>query len=128
MWSKVDDIIQEVKPFYEKLYKMREPEGCEILNKMVEDMLTFDTARENSLEVEISLQGANFALTKKYKNNNSPSSDGFTVEFFKVFWLQLGAFVVRSLNEGFRRCKLSSPQKEGVNKKTKTKMETNFSS
>ena len=48
------------------------------------------------------------------KNNESPRSDGFTAEFFKVYWLQLGAFVVRSFNDGFRRQELSSLQKEGV--------------
>ena len=33
---------------------------------------------------------------------------------FKFFGLQLGAFVVKSLNDGFRKGELSSTQKEGV--------------
>ena len=52
---------------------------------------------------------------KNMKNNKSPGSDGVTVEFVKFFWLQLGAFIVNSLNGGFRKKgKLSSTQKEGV--------------
>ena len=39
---------------------------------------------------------------RKMKNNKSPGSDGFTSEFFKFFWRQLGHFIVRSLNEGFK--------------------------
>ena len=48
------------------------------------------------------------------ENNKSPGSDGFTFEFFKFFWLQLGAFIVNSLNDGFRKGELSSTEKEGV--------------
>ena len=48
------------------------------------------------------------------KNNKSPGSDGFIVEFLTVFWLQLGAFVVKSLNNSFRKGELSSTQNEGV--------------
>ena len=47
-------------------------------------------------------------------HHKSPGSDGFTVEFFKVFWQKLGHFVVRSLNEGFQKGELSSTQKEGI--------------
>ena len=36
------------------------------------------------------------------------------LNFLKFFWLQLGAFIVNSLNDGFRKGELSSTQKEGV--------------
>ena len=36
------------------------------------------------------------------------------LSFFKFFWLQLGAFVVKSLNNSFRKGELSSTQNEGV--------------
>ena len=68
---------------------------------------------KTSLEGEITLDEASVAL-KSMKNNKSPGSDGFTVEFFKFFWRQLGAFVVKSLNNGFRKGELSSTQKEGI--------------
>ncbi len=35
------------------------------------------------------------------KNDKSPGSDGFTAEFFKVFWNKLGPFIVRSINYTF---------------------------
>ena len=44
------------------------------------------------------------------KNNKSPGT-----EFKKkVFWKQLGYFVVRSLNDGFNKSKLLATQKEGL--------------
>ena len=49
-----------------------------------------------------------------YKSNKSPGSDSFTVEFFKFFRLQFGAFVFRSLNNGFSKSEQLSTQKEGL--------------
>ena len=48
------------------------------------------------------------------KNNKSPGSDCFTAKFFQFLYLQLGAFIVKSLNNGFVKSDLSSAQKEGV--------------
>lgn len=48
------------------------------------------------------------------KNGKSPGSDGFTVEFFKFFWKKIGYFIVRSLNDGFIKNKMSVTQREGV--------------
>ena len=47
-------------------------------------------------------------------NNKSPGSDGFSAEFFKVFWKELGQFIVRSINYGFQNGELLVTQKEGI--------------
>ena len=98
--------------FYERLYSDRQLEDCEILD-LAEDIPTLTVQEKTSLEGEITLDEASVAL-KNMKNNKSPGSDGFTVEFFKFFWRHLGAFVVKSLNNGFRKGELSSTQKEGI--------------
>ncbi|WP_419624551.1 reverse transcriptase domain-containing protein, partial [Thiolapillus sp.] len=108
----VKDIIKEVKTFYERLYSDRQVEECEI-SDLVGDIPTLTLQEKTSLEGKITLDEASAAL-KNMKNNKSPGSDGFTVEFFKFFWLQWGAFIVNSLNDGFRKGELSSTQKEGV--------------
>jgi len=46
--------------------------------------------------------------------NKSPGYDGFTVNFFKMFWKQIGHFVVRAINYGFNNGCLSITQKQGV--------------
>ena len=44
----------------------------------------------------------------------SPGLDDFTVEFFKFFWVDVGQFILRSLNDGYRNGSLS------ITKKTKS--------
>ena len=105
-------IIKEVKVFYERLYSERQVEDCEILD-MAQDIPMLTLQEKTSLEGEITLAEASLAL-RNMKNYKSPGSDGFTAEFFQFFWLQLGSFVVRSLNGGFRKGELSTMQKEGV--------------
>ena len=48
------------------------------------------------------------------KNDKSPGSDGYTVEFFKFFFVDLGNFIVRSINCGFRKGEMSVTQRQGV--------------
>ena len=55
-----------------------------------------------------------YNVLKNMKNNKSPGTDGFTVEFFKFFWKDIGHFLVRSLNYGYEHSMLSVTQKHGV--------------
>ena len=64
-------------------------------------------ARSQSLEGEISLPELTSAL-KRMKNNKSPGSDGFTADFFKFFWIDVGKFVFRSVNYGYQHKKCLS--------------------
>ena len=48
------------------------------------------------------------------KNNKSPGSDGFSAEFFKCFWKDIGHFVLKSLNYAFVNGELSITQKLGI--------------
>ena len=50
----------------------------------------------------------------KMKPDKSPGITGFTAEFFKVFWKQLGYFVLRSINHSYRMGELSITQRQGI--------------
>ena len=65
------------------------------------------------LEGEITYNELTNAL-KNMKNAKSPGNDGFTVEFFKFFWLDFGHFILKSLNDGYRKGTLSITQKQGI--------------
>jgi hypothetical protein len=105
-------IINEVKCFYENLYSKRNLADSNI-SDFVNNIPVLSRDEAEALEGEISLEEASMAL-KNMPNDKSPGSDGFTADFFKVFWRQLGALVVRSLNEGFRKGEMSNTQKEGI--------------
>ena len=48
------------------------------------------------------------------KNGKSPGSDGFTVDFCKFFWNDIGAFVFRTLYFGYETGHFSQFQTQGV--------------
>ena len=47
------------------------------------------------------------------KNDKSPGLSGFSADFLKVFWKQLGFFILRSINYGYDTGELSTTQKQG---------------
>ena len=106
------EINREVEQFYKTLYKHRELDDCEITS-LVRELPKLSTEQQQSLNGEITLEEAGRVL-QKMQNGKSPGSDGFGPEFFKFFWRQLGPFVVKALNEGFRDEEMSATQKEGL--------------
>ena len=48
------------------------------------------------------------------KNDKSPGSDGYTTEFLKIVFLDLGSLTVRSINHGFNKGKMSVTQTHGI--------------
>ena len=48
------------------------------------------------------------------KNDKSPGIDGFPVEFLKIFWGRIKFVVLRALNEGYEKGKMSETVKYAV--------------
>ena len=113
--SDFDSINREVGDYYKKLYSSRENE---IVDVDVDGILKEDTPKlneneANSLEGPVTSDEASLILSKM-KDNKSPGSSGFSVEFFKFFWGDLKHFWVNSINFGFTSGELSATQKEGL--------------
>jgi exonuclease III len=107
-------ILEETKAFYQKLYsKSNQPnnENIQYIFNINANKLTDSEAQE--LEGEISYLEA-FTFLKSMKNDKSPGSDGFSAEFLKIFWKDLGHFIVRSINYGYNINEMSSSQKLGI--------------
>ena len=93
-----EKIREEMKIFYERLYKKRQTETAmyeRILGNVIGNSLN-EKEREE-LEGEITLDEATLALLQM-KSNKTPGIDGWTVEFFKCFWKFLGPLYVRMIN------------------------------
>lgn len=114
--TKQQDILQETRNFYQSLYSDRDDSLFNV--NLYEEFANINInklSNEESLamDTEISYEEAKHAL-KNMKNNRSPGSDGYSADFFKVFWKDIGHFIVRSLNYGYANGELSMTQKEGI--------------
>ncbi len=110
------DILQEQKSFYNRLYTSKQ----NITNPRLYD--TFLSAKHitplkdsENLKCEgmITLEEVILAI-KNMKNNKTPGNDGFPIEFYKIFWKDIGHFLLKSLNEAFHKGELSITQKQGI--------------
>ena len=48
------------------------------------------------------------------KNKKSPGSDGFSAEFYKFFWKDIGIFLWRSIRYAYQSGSLSDFQRQGI--------------
>ena len=84
--TKQEDILNEVKQFYENFYKnhdVNENQDNEIISilEYIKQNPKLSFENRNKLEGELTEKEILAAL-KKMKNNKSPGMDGFTSEFF----------------------------------------------
>lgn len=109
------EILSEVDKFYTNLYSSHSEN---ISENWSEDLKNYNISKlseeqSNSLNGELKYQET-LSYLKKMKNNKSSGTDGYTTEFYKIFWIDLGHFVIRSLNYGYACGELSITQKRGV--------------
>ena len=110
--EETEEMLEETKNFYQELYSEKDTLDTSIEN-YVSSLPCLTDDESQSIEGLISLEEASDALSNM-KNGKSPGTSGMTVDFYKFFWKQLGDFVVRSLNEGFLKGKMSTTQREGI--------------
>lgn len=106
--DKQSDILRETKENYKKLYDRKGYASVEDRDR--QENLPFSNIKKladkdsSSLEGPITLEQATETLNR-LKSNRLPGSDGFTLQFFKDFWENLGAIVVRSINYAYDKKK-----------------------
>ena len=113
-YTDTKDILKYQKQYYKNLYSeslnVDDKPISEIIGENPNKLSYLDSLK---LEGEITYNELMNAL-KNMKNAKSPGNDGFTVEFFKFFWLDFGHFILKSLNDGYRKGTLSITQKQGT--------------
>lgn len=110
------EILQETENYYKNLYTSRDSslDSNDLEEYIGEQSMTkLSQEQSNKLEGMLTLPEISVTL-KSMKNEKSPGLSGFSAEFFKVFWRQLGNFVLRALNYGYLKGELSTTQKQGL--------------
>ena len=112
--TKQQHILREVKRFYEDLYKSNN-----IDKDCVHDYIMSQEVKELSHEEKAKCEGLmNMTECKKavfsMKKNKAPGIDGLPIEFYQVFWNEIGETVVNALNESFRKGQMSLSQRKGL--------------
>ena len=108
------DILKCQQKFYEILYSESDKIDEDSLESIIgENNMKLSDVEAEKLEGEITLKELSEAL-KNMKNEKSPGLDGVTVEFFKIFWPDIGVFILRSINYSYRTGDLSVSQKQGI--------------
>ena len=54
------------------------------------------------------------SVIKNMKNNKSPGTDGFPVEFYKFFWSDIRKLLINSFNESFIKGHLFLTQRQSI--------------
>ena len=96
------EILNDAKIFYEDLYSNKDNNLTDIdLDNLFinTNIRKLNIEESNKLEGLLTYKEASLTL-KTMTHNRSSGSDGFGAEFFKMFWKNLGHFIVRSFNFG----------------------------
>ena len=111
-----NDILNEEKIFYENLYSSR---GIDIESKSIfideikKNGPQLSEDEKNFMDEGITIKECSKAL-RQLPNSKSPGSDGFTAEFYKVFWKKIANLVFESYIYAFQVGSLSIEQRRSV--------------
>ena len=109
------EILEEMSKFYTKLYDKQKSTDIEKTSfKGIEKKLPKLTENEkNKLEMEITEEELKEVI-KKSKNNKSPGPDGYSNEFYKIFWPELNKWMQKLFNKYREENKLNDTQLGGI--------------
>lgn len=110
------DIMTEIRGFYKSLYQNTDTEAMDVdladvlpSNDIPKLQNNFTCNLEKNIDEHELL-----SVLKNMKNNKSPGSDGFTVEFFKFFWSDLKAYITKAVQHIFLSKHLPISQRLGI--------------
>lgn len=104
------EILKTGKRFYEKLY---ESKGVLNTDDFFQNVPALTEEQQLSCEGIILMEECKRAL-KDFKMNKTPGTDGWTTEFYKFFWGDIGDLVLDSLNWSFLSGNMSIDQRRGI--------------
>ena len=107
-------ILQEQYRFYKQLYTKDDSQQCmnqcSLLNLNIPKLSAED---KNKCDDVLTMDECTSAL-KELPNNKSPGSDGFTSDFYKLFWSDIKCLVFNSFSYAFENGILSDDQRRAI--------------
>ena len=88
-------VLEELVNFYEKLYKEEETNNCELANNLFFPKIN---EKENTEYEKPITESECFKALSKLSNIKSPGQDGFSTEFYRMFWQDLKEMFLKCLN------------------------------
>ena len=110
------EILQEQMHFYKALYTSNNHESSVSNNDLplfTENITPLENADKLSCEGKVT-QAECLKALKDFKNEKSPGTDGLQAEFYKYFWKELHADMIRSFNFAYDNGSLSISQRRGI--------------
>ena len=110
------DILRECNSFYSDLYTTK---STKIIEDLKKTFLGFEHPHKlNEIDKEkcegpLSERECLEAL-KSMESGKSPGTDGLPAEFYKVFWKDVSAFLISSLNRSYQKGNLAITQRRGI--------------
>ena len=109
-------IIDELRNFFKDLYsnKLSTRDLKESLKKLdTSGLKKIPDEMSEALNEQISFKELSDAVFSS-KNHTSPGPDAFSVEFYKVFWDQIGHLFHRAIISSYSKGRISLYQKQGI--------------
>ena len=108
-------ILQELVNFYESLYfddqQLTETECCNFIKKLPFPNIDEDEKAECDKPIT---ESECFKAIFQLANNKSPGLDGFSIEFYKMFWQDLKNLFMECVNYSWEKKELCNSQYEGL--------------
>ena len=107
------DIERIIKEYYEKLYTSKATDASKqplFINNNMKRLDIYESKLCEGLIEDIEAK----KVLREMANNKTPGFDGYTAEFYKIFWKDIGCFVLRSLNYAYQHGQLADSQRLGV--------------
>jgi len=113
--SMQETILSETMNHYKTFYSEKQVEDVCLNEEIFETFAIKKLSNTEQKQIEGNLTYEEmFNSLKRMKNDSSPGNSGFTPAFYKFFGIDLGHFLVRSVNEAFASGELSPTFKQGV--------------
>ena len=103
------DILSNLEQFYKDLYTRREIMSDEFFSNISLNHSKLSLEQQASCEGLITLDECSRVL-QSMPSQKSPGSDGLPIEFYKIFWDDIGNLVVNSFNYAFQCGHISDEQ------------------